>query len=98
MIGLHQATQMQYTLAKEFLYKVYSPLEEKIVSHQQAHIIMRVIAATIGHTLDLKNICEFINSHTTLKGMFGECTEKTVQFHLNRLKNIGVVLEHNAFV
>jgi hypothetical protein len=89
---------MQYTLAKEFLYKVYSPLEEKIVTHPQANIIMRVIGATIGHTLDLKNICEFINSHMALKGLFGECSEKVVQFHLNRLKNIGVVMEHTSFV
>jgi hypothetical protein len=89
---------MQYTLAKEFLYKVYSPLEEKIVGHPQAHLILRVIGATIGHSLDIKNICEFINSHVALKGMFGECSEKIVQFHLNRLKNIGVIMEHKAFV
>jgi hypothetical protein len=89
---------MQYTLAKEFLYKVYSPLEEKIVLHPQAHLILRVISASIGNSLDLKNICEFINSHVTLKGMFGDCSEKIVQFHLNRLKTIGVVMEHKAFI
>jgi hypothetical protein len=89
---------MQYTLAKEFLYKIYSPLEDKIIAHQQAHIILRVIAATIGHTLDIKNICEFINSHVALKGLFGECSEKIVHFHLNRLKNIGVIMEHASFV
>ncbi len=89
---------MQYTLAKEFLYKVYSPLEEKIVMHPQAHLILRVIGATIGHTLDTKNICNFINSHVALKGMFGECSEKIVQFHLNRLKTIGVVMENAPFI
>ncbi len=93
-----QAAEMQYTLAKEFLYKVYSPSEEKIVTHPQAHLILRVLGSTIGHSLNFQNIYAFINSHMALKSMFGECTEDGVQLQLDKLKSIGVVMEHKPFI
>ncbi len=89
---------MQYRLANEFLHRVYSPIEKKIIANHQTHIILRVMGSALAHTLDVKNIAGFINSHSHLKNIFGECTERIIQFHLNRLKNIGVILEEKIII
>lgn len=80
-----------YKLVDGFLYRVYRPLERKILEHQQAQIILKVMGSSLASSIDYKNLWAFIEAHPILKAVVG--SERDLKFHLQRLIQIGVVSE-----
>ncbi len=85
----------QYTLADAFLQRIYQADEQKIMSHHQALLILRVMASCVGHTIDYDSLHAFIEEHPALKGMMlsSQSVHSVLKWHLRRLIRIGVIIE-----
>jgi hypothetical protein len=80
-----------YTLENGFLYKVYRPLEKKIIEHPHAQLILKIMGSALGSSIDYKNLWAFIEDHSILKNILG--SEKELKMQLQRLKSIGIISE-----
>ena len=78
-----------YKLEDGFLYRVYRPLEHKIIEHPHAQIVLKVMGSALGSSIDYKNLWGFIDSHVPLKNILS--SEKELKLQLNRLTQIGVI-------
>lgn len=80
-----------YKLVDGFLYRVYRPLERKILEHPHAQIVLKVMGSALGGSIDYKNLWGFIDAHPVLKAVVG--SEKELKMQLQRLVQIGVISE-----
>jgi hypothetical protein len=80
-----------YRLEDGFLYRVYRPLERKIIEHPHAQIVLKVMGSALGGSIDYKNLWGFIDAHSLLKNILS--SEKELKLQLQRLTQIGVISE-----
>lgn len=80
-----------YKLVDGFLYRVYRPLERKILEHPHAQIVLKVMGSALGGSIDYNNLWRFIDAHPLLKAVVG--SEKELRLQLQRLAQIGVISE-----
>jgi hypothetical protein len=80
-----------YRLEDGFLYRVYRPLERKILEHPHAQVVLKVMGSVLGGSIDYINLWEFIDAHSLLKNELG--SEKELKLQLQRLAQIGVISE-----
>jgi hypothetical protein len=85
----------QYKIADTFLQRIYSADEQKIVTHHQANLILRVLCAAQNNKLTLDMLAAFIEDHAALKGLLASAQDVkfVLRWHLRRLVKIGVVIE-----
>ena len=80
-----------YKLTDGFTDRVYRPLEQKIIEHSHAQVVLRVMGSALSRSIDYKNLWGFITSHPVLKSVLG--TECELKLQLHRLAQIGVISE-----
>jgi hypothetical protein len=84
-----------YKISDAFLQRVYTPDEQKVISHHQANLILRVLCAAQNNKLTLDMLAAFIDGHAGMKDMLrtAQDTKFVLRWHLRRLIQIGAVVE-----